>query len=168
MLRQLDGRTVAVLGDSHALNLWCALTCWFSSAPGVLVERRDQPASLTSELPLRERASTWLGLRVRVRVRIRVRVRVGVRGRVRGRVSGSVACPRRPPVCHAGLEPQTSTGPRQVLLCYSRARASPWTVGRLANFSYGMTHIEEGVVRSRVAWMLPACYRSTGTLTLTL
>ena len=82
MLRQLDGRTVAVLGDSHALNLWCALTCWFSSAPGVLVERRDQPASLT--------------------------------------------------------------------------------IGRLANFSYGMTHVEDGVVRSRVAWMLPACYRSSG------
>ena len=54
MLRQLDGRTVAVLGDSHALNLWCALTCWFSSAPGVLVERRDQPASLTS-MPRRPR-----------------------------------------------------------------------------------------------------------------
>ena len=82
MLRQLDGRTVAVLGDSHALNLWCALTCWFSSAPGVLVERIDQPASLT--------------------------------------------------------------------------------IGRLANFSYSMTHVEEGAVRSRVAWMLPACYRSSG------
>ena len=48
------------------------------------------------------------------------------------------------------------------LPCNSRAWASPWTVGRLANFSYGMTHVEEGVVRSRVAWMLPACYRSTG------
>ena len=82
MLRQLNGRTVAVMGDSHALNLWCALTCWFSSAPGVLVERRDQPASLT--------------------------------------------------------------------------------IGRLANFSYGMTHVEEGAVRSRVAWMLPACYKSSG------
>ena len=82
MLRQLNGRTVAVMGDSHALNLWCALTCWFSSAPGVLVERRDQPASLT--------------------------------------------------------------------------------IGRLANFSYGMTHVEGGAVRSRVAWMLPACWRSSG------
>ena len=87
MLRQLHGRTVAVLGDSHALNLWCALTCWFSSAPGVQVERRDQPGSLS---------------------------------RIVGRK------------------------------------------GRLANFSYGITHVEEGQVRSRVAWMLPSCYTASG------
>ena len=87
MLRQLHGRTVAVLGDSHALNLWCALTCWFSSAPGVQVERRDQPGSLS---------------------------------RIVGRK------------------------------------------GRLANFSYDITHVEEGQVRSRVAWMLPSCYTASG------
>ena len=31
-------------------------------------------------------------------------------------------------VCHAGLEPSASgQGPRQVLFCYSHARAVPWT-----------------------------------------
>ena len=89
MLRQLHGRTVAVLGDSHALNLWCALTCWFSSAPGVQVEKRDQP------------------------------------------------------------------GPFATLIGQRRQ-------GRLVNFSYSISHIEGGHVRSRVAWMLPACFTTSG------
>lgn len=36
MLHQLANRTVLVLGDSHALNLWCALTCWFASDQSVV------------------------------------------------------------------------------------------------------------------------------------
>ena len=31
LLRLLDNRTTVVIGDSHSLNLWCALTCWLLS-----------------------------------------------------------------------------------------------------------------------------------------
>ena len=45
MLNLMANRTVVVLGDSHALNLWCALTCWFyrKMRPSVSQVPRAQP-----------------------------------------------------------------------------------------------------------------------------
>ena len=65
MMRQLSNRTVVVLGDSNSLNLFCALTCWFSQADGVEVEplAASHSSGVGPEMRMRHRSGytmSWL------------------------------------------------------------------------------------------------------------
>ena len=57
ILQLLHNRTVVVLGDSHALDLWCGLVCWFATTGGAQLGRLSvkPPLSgswvLTMDLP---------------------------------------------------------------------------------------------------------------------
>ena len=56
MLRQIANRTIAVLGRSHSVNLFCALSCYFVAEAGAAIDSSAYPGPVNGSRVLRMRA----------------------------------------------------------------------------------------------------------------